>query len=95
VKSGKFRPIFRIFFVLLIIDVVALGFVGANPPEGAWLVVGRIGTAWYFLHFLVILPLLGVFERPKPLPTSISEPVLKSGGSPMGSGATAKPMEKA
>jgi len=95
VKSGKFRPIFRIFFVLLIIDVVALGFVGANPPEGAWLVVGRIATAWYFLHFLVILPLLGVFERPKPLPTSISEPVLKGGGSPMGSGAPAKPMEKA
>jgi quinol-cytochrome oxidoreductase complex cytochrome b subunit len=97
VKSGRFRPIFRIFFVLLAIDVVVLGFVGANPPEGAWLITGQISTAWYFLHFLVILPLLGVFERPKPLPTSISEPVLKGGGSPMGvgAGATAKPMEKA
>jgi len=93
VKSGKFRPIFRIFFVLLAIDVVVLGFVGANPPEGAWLLTGQISTFWYFLHFLVILPLLGVFERPKPLPTSISEPVLKGGGSM--AGATAKPMEKA
>jgi quinol-cytochrome oxidoreductase complex cytochrome b subunit len=95
VKSGRFRPIFRIFFVLLAIDSVVLGIVGAKPPEGLWLIVGRIATAWYFLHFLVILPLLGVFERPKPLPTSISEPVLKGGGAPMGSGATAKPMEKA
>ena len=93
VKSGRFRPIFRIFFVLLSIDVVVLGFAGANPPEGTWLFVGQIATAWYFLHFLVILPLLGVFERPKPLPTSISEPVLKGGGSM--AGATAKPMEKA
>ncbi|MGF1629930.1 MAG: cytochrome bc complex cytochrome b subunit [Kiloniellaceae bacterium] len=93
VKSGKFRPIFRIFFVLLAIDVVVLGFVGANPPEGAWLITGQISTFWYFLHFLVILPLLGVFERPKPLPTSISEPVLKGGGAM--AGATAKPMEKA
>jgi ubiquinol-cytochrome c reductase cytochrome b subunit len=93
VKSGRFRPIFRIFFVLLAIDVVVLGFVGANPPEGAWLITGQISTAWYFLHFLVILPLLGVFERPRPLPTSISEPVLKGGGSM--AGATAKPMEKA
>jgi quinol-cytochrome oxidoreductase complex cytochrome b subunit len=93
VKSGRFRPIFRVFFVLLGIDVVVLGFVGANPPEGAWLITGQISTAWYFLHFLVILPLLGVFERPKPLPTSISEPVLKGGGSM--AGATAKPMEKA
>jgi quinol-cytochrome oxidoreductase complex cytochrome b subunit len=95
VKSGRFRPIFRIFFVLLAIDSVVLGIVGAKPPEGLWLIVGRIATAWYFLHFLVILPLLGVFERPKPLPTSISEPVLKGGGAPLGSGATAKPMEKA
>jgi quinol-cytochrome oxidoreductase complex cytochrome b subunit len=93
VKSGRFRPIFRIFFVLLAIDVVVLGFVGANPPEGTWLITGQISTAWYFLHFLVILPLLGVFERPRPLPTSISEPVLKGGGSM--AGATAKPMEKA
>ena len=95
VKSGRFRPVFRLFFVLLIIDSVVLGIVGAKPPEGLWLIVGRIATAWYFLHFLVILPLLGVFERPKPLPTSISEPVLKGGGAPMGGGATAKPMEKA
>jgi len=93
VKSGRFRPIFRIFFVLLAIDVVVLGFVGANPPEGAWLITGQIATFWYFLHFLVVLPLLGVFERPKPLPTSISEPVLKGGGSL--AGAPAKPMEKA
>ncbi|HEY9536965.1 MAG TPA: cytochrome b/b6 [Kiloniellaceae bacterium] len=93
VKSGRFRPLFRLFFVLLIVDVVALGFVGANPPEGIWLVIGRVATFWYFLHFLVILPLLGVFERPRPLPTSIGEPVLRGGGAPVG--ATAKPMEKA
>src|SRR3546814_4789847 len=79
VKSGRFRPIFRIFFVLLAVDVVVLGFVGANPPEGAWLLTGRIATAWYFLHFLVVLPLLGVFERPRPLTTSISEPVRSEG----------------
>ncbi len=97
VKSGRFRPIFRFFFVLLLIDAVALGFAGANPPEGWWLVIGQTATAYYFIHFLIVLPLLGVFERPKPLPTSISEPVLKGGGSPIGSGAgaNAKPMEKA
>jgi len=92
VRSGAFRPIFKQFYVLLIIDVLALGWVGANPPEGIYLVVGRIATAYYFLHFLVILPLLGIFERPKPLPTSISEPVLGGG---QAAGATAKPMEKA
>ena len=94
VKSGRFRPIFRLFFVLFMVDAVLLGVVGAKPAEGIWLTIGRIATAWYFLHFLVILPLLGVFERPRPLPTSISKPVLKGGGASF-AGATAKPMEKA
>ena len=75
------------------IDCVVLGFAGANPPEGLWLIAGQLATAYYFIHFLVILPLLSVFETPRPLPTSIGEPVLKGGGSM--AGAPAKPMEKA
>jgi len=94
VRSGRFRPIFRLFFVLLAIDVVLLGFAGAKPAEGLWLLIAQVSTAYYFLHFLVVLPLLSVFETPKPLPTSISEPVLKGGGGAM-AGAPAKPMEKA
>ena len=94
VRSGKFRSIwFKLFFWLLVLDCVILGIVGAKPPEGGWLLLGRVTTAWYFLHFILVLPLLGVFERPKPLPHSISEPVLQGGGSP--AGAAAKPMEKA
>jgi len=55
--------------------------------------LGYLSTFWYFFHFIILLPLLGVFERPKPLPKSISEPVL--GGGTAGASATAKPMEKA
>ena len=79
VKSGAFRPIFKQFFWIFAADVIVLGFVGANPPEGAWLVVGRLATAYYFLHFIIVLPLVGWMERPKPLPESIAESVLKSG----------------
>ena len=93
VRSGAFRPMFKKFFVLLIIDVLVLGYVGAMPAEGVYVIIARVATFYYFLHFLVILPLLGVFERPKPLPTSISKPVLGGGAQP--AGATAKPMEKA
>ena len=93
VRSGAFRPKFKIFYALLIVDAFVLGWVGANPAEGIYLVIGRLATLYYFAHFLIVMPLLGVFERPKPLPTSISEPVLGGGSSP--TGATAKPMEKA
>jgi ubiquinol-cytochrome c reductase cytochrome b subunit len=42
--------------------------------------VARVATTYYFLHFLVILPVLGLKERTIPLPLSITEPVM--GGSP-------------
>jgi len=78
VRSGKFRPTYRIFFWIFVLDCVLLGYIGAKPPEGWYLHIGRLATAWYFAHFIIILPLLGWFERPLPLPTSISEPVLKA-----------------
>ena len=76
VRSARFRPVFRIFFWLLFIDCLALGYLGGMPAEGIYVVLSRIATAWYFLHFLAILPLLSVFETTRPLPKSISEPVL-------------------
>ena len=93
VRSGRFRPVFKWFFWLFGIDCVVLGFAGAYPPEGWWLTIGRLATFWYFAHFLIVLPLLGWFERPRPLPRSISEPVL--GGGRMATAGATKSMEKA
>jgi ubiquinol-cytochrome c reductase cytochrome b subunit len=75
--------------------VVVLGIVGAHEPIGIWIPIGRVCTLYYFFHFLVLLPLLGVLEKPLPLPESISKPVLRPSGGPLPSGAPAKPMEKA
>jgi quinol-cytochrome oxidoreductase complex cytochrome b subunit len=94
VRSARFRPLYRQFFWLLLIDCFVLGWVGANPAEGHFIWIGQVATTYYFAHFLVIVPLLGVFEKPRPLPTSIAEPVLKGGGGSTAS-ATARPMEKA
>jgi ubiquinol-cytochrome c reductase cytochrome b/c1 subunit len=79
VRSANYRPVYRQFFWLLVIDSILLGIVGSNPPEGAWLTIGRIATAYYFLHFLVIVPLVGFLEVPRPVPASISEAVLPAG----------------
>ena len=79
VRSARFRPIFRVFFCILLIDCVVLVFAGARPPEGIWLFLSRVSAAYYFLHFLVVLPLVGLFERPRPLPISITQPVFKAG----------------
>ena len=79
VRSARFRPVYNKIFWLLVIDVLALGYVGAHPPEGTIVTIGRIATFYYFLHFLILFPLIGWFERPRPLPTSIAAAVL--GGS--------------
>jgi len=79
VRSARFRPLYKQFFWLLVIDAIVLGWVGYNPPEGMFLVIGQIATAYYFAHFLIVIPLLARFETPRPLPRSINEPVLKGG----------------
>ena len=87
IRSGNFRPIFKIFFWVFFADCIALGYLGGMPGEGIYVVLSRVATAWYFLHFLVILPLLSVIETPKPLPQSLSKSVL--GGSAMAGAASA------
>ena len=77
-------------------DVAVLTWVGANLPVPPYLYIGQVASVWYFAHFIVILPLLSIFEPTMPLPSSIGEPVLKGGGAESAaSGAAAKPMEKA
>ena len=77
VRSCVFRPIYKWFMFVLVIDVVVLGFCGANPPEGFWVPLSQVATLYYFFHFIVLLPILGKIERPLPLPPSIADAVLK------------------
>jgi quinol-cytochrome oxidoreductase complex cytochrome b subunit len=76
VRSASYRPIYRQLFWILLIVFFALGVVGANPAEGWWITAGQILTFYYFAHFLILLPLVGLLETPKPLPSSISDAVL-------------------
>jgi ubiquinol-cytochrome c reductase cytochrome b subunit len=79
VRSGHYRPLFRKFFWFgLVPTVVVLGYCGGSHAEEPYLMLSQIAAAYYFLHFLVILPLISSFERPEPLPFSITEAVLGS-----------------
>jgi len=80
VRSATFRPIFRKLFWVLVVVIILLGYLGAKPPEGIYLILGRIATAYYFIHFLILLPLLGRYEKTDPLPMNISDPVLDKPG---------------
>jgi ubiquinol-cytochrome c reductase cytochrome b subunit len=79
VRSGHYRPLFRKFFWFGLIPTVAvLGYCGGAPAAEPFVMISQIATAYYFLHFLVVLPIVSSIERPKPLPFSITEAVLGS-----------------
>lgn len=79
VRSGSYRPLFRKFFWFGLIPCMALLFwLGGMPAEEPYVMLSQIATAYYFLHFLVVLPLVSQIEKPEPLPFSITESVLGS-----------------
>ncbi|MCH2547086.1 MAG: cytochrome b N-terminal domain-containing protein [Alphaproteobacteria bacterium] len=89
VRSAKFRPMYRLAFWVFLFDCVLLTYAGGQTADWgvllafdqSWLpdvTVPRIAALYYFLHFLVIVPLIGFKEKPLPLPASISHPVVKT-----------------
>ncbi len=83
VRSARFRPLYKQFFWILVVDALILGYAGSRPVDAflfntpiplVWL--ARIGTFYYFLHFWIIMPIVGLIETPKPLPDSIAKAVL-------------------
>src|SRR5690606_7525394 len=73
VRSGRYRPQFKFFFWLLLLDFVLLTWCGSQPPEGFVPTLSLIGTVYWFAFFLIVLPILGLTEKPLPQPKAIEE----------------------
>src|SRR3977135_3835877 len=80
-KSSRYRPLAKQFFWIFVVVCILLGYLGAQPPEGIYVIAGRILTFCYFAYFLILLPLLSRIEKPRPVPKSIAEDVLAKTGS--------------
>ncbi|MCY4445189.1 MAG: cytochrome b N-terminal domain-containing protein [Rhodobacteraceae bacterium] len=73
IRSGKYRPHFRWWFILLVLDFIVLMWAGSRPAEGIYGVIALIGSTYWFVFFLVVMPLLGILESPNRRPVSIEE----------------------
>ncbi|WP_136660240.1 cytochrome b/b6 [Nitratireductor sp. XY-223] len=94
VRSAVYRPWFKMFFWLFVANCIFLGWLGSKPAEGAYVAMAQLGTAYYFLFFFPILPLLGLVEKPRQVPNSITEAVLDKNGGGKPETATAAPEDR-
>lgn len=83
VRSARFRPLFRFFLLILVVDFIFLGYVGFQPADAELLDIplnylGLVATAYYYAFFLVGMPLLSKIERGRELPVSIYQPGLQT-----------------
>jgi quinol-cytochrome oxidoreductase complex cytochrome b subunit len=93
VRSMRYRPMAKVYFVIFVVACVILGFCGARLPDdqvipglttvkvfesdlNSFVWLSRVASLYYFVFFLVILPLLGLFEKPLPVPETIATPAL-------------------
>jgi len=81
IRSLRYRPIAKIFFWIFAICAALLGFLGAKPASGWYVTAARILTIYWFLYFLVILPLLSRMETTnRRMPATITDAVLGKEG---------------
>ena len=63
VRSSKFRPIYSIAYWFIVADFLILGWIGQKPVETPYIEVGQVATVFYFLFFLVLIPVIGLVEK--------------------------------
>ena len=61
-RSATRRPLVRLSLPLAFLSFVLLGIAGMHPPTETWLIVSRLAMAWWFIHFLVVMPLVSERE---------------------------------
>jgi ubiquinol-cytochrome c reductase cytochrome b subunit len=92
VRSGRYRPMFKWWFGILVADFIFLMWLGARPAEEPYATFSLIGATYWFAYFLVILPLLGVIEKPSAPPATIEDDFNAKYGKPSAADA-ANPAE--
>ena len=89
VRSGRFRPVYKIAFWLFVFDTLLLGYLGSQSVDATFplfglsdVVLARIGTLYYYAFFWILMPFIPVFETTKALPATIATAVLGKNAAP-------------
>lgn len=56
-RPATCRPMVRLSLPLAFASFILLGIAGMHPPTETWLIVSRLAMGWWFIHFLLVMPL--------------------------------------
>nr|UFP05606.1 cytochrome b [Narke japonica] len=62
-RSLMFRPLTQTMFWLFVINIILLTWIGGQPVEQPFIIIGQISSILYFLLLLIIMPLTGWMEN--------------------------------
>lgn len=63
VRSSRFRPAYKLLYWSMMCCCLLLGWIGGMPVEEPYVLIGQIASIYYFIYFLLLLPLLGRVEK--------------------------------
>lgn len=62
-RSAVFRPVHEFFFWTFIGDCFLLTWIGQEPVEQPYILIGQLATVWFFMYLLIITPFVGMLEH--------------------------------
>lgn len=62
IRNTTYRPIFKFCFWFFISDFIILTWVGQKPVKNTFIFVGQVATFYYFVFFLILVPVVGKIE---------------------------------